>query len=115
MRLMKRGQRHKPLQPRYDAVVDQHRPVIVRTAMDHAMADCHRADAEFVPQPSAGDAHCGWNVRNQFNRIGAVGQRFVVRTARPQARTTANAIDLALDLPSQLSLSLDRKDLELDA
>ena len=77
MRLMKRGQRYKPLQLGYDAMVDQHRPDEVRTAVDHAMADSHRANAEFIPQPSAGNAHCCWNVRNQFDRIGAVGQRFV--------------------------------------
>ena len=53
MRLMKRGQRYKPLQLGYDAMVDQHRPDEVRTAVDHAMADSHRANAEFIPQPSA--------------------------------------------------------------
>ena len=115
MRLMKRGQRYKPLQLGYDAMVDQHRPDEVRTAVDHAMADSHRANAEFIPQPSAGNAHCCWNVRNRFDRIDAVNQRFVVGSARPQAGVTANTIDLALDLASQISLSLDRKDLELDA
>ena len=114
MRLMKRGQRYKPLQLGYDAMVDQHRPVMVRTAMNDAMTDSHRVDAKFVPQPSACDAHCCRNVRNRFDRIGAVGQWLTVRTARPQAGTTANAIHLALDQPLQLPLSLDRKDLELD-
>src|SRR3977135_467953 len=99
MRLMKRGQRDEPLQPGYDAVVDQHRPVIVRTAMNDAMTDGYRADAKFVPQPSACDAHRGRNVRNRFDRIGAVDQWIAVRTARPQARATANAIHLALDQP----------------
>ena len=97
MRLMKRGQRDEPLQPGYDAVVDQHRPVIVRTAMNDTMTDSHRADAKFVAQPSACYSHRGRNIRNQFDRIGAVGQWIAVRTARPQARTTANAIHLALD------------------
>jgi hypothetical protein len=102
MRLMQRGQRDEPLQPGDDAVVDQHRPVIVRTAMNDAMTDGHRADAKFIPQPSACDTHRGRNVRNRFDRIGAVGQRFAVLAARPQARTTADAIHLALDQAPQL-------------
>ena len=67
--------------------------------MNDAMTDGHRGDAKFVPQPSACDTHRGWNVRNRFDRIGAVGQWITVRTARPQARTAANAIHLALDQP----------------
>ena len=67
--------------------------------MNDAMTDGHRADAKLVPQPSACDAHRGRNIRNRLDRIGAVGQRIAVRTARPQARTTANAIHLALDQP----------------
>ena len=43
---------------------DQHRPIIVRTAMHDTMTDGHRADAKFVPQPSACDAHRGRHVRN---------------------------------------------------
>ena len=42
MRLMQRRQRDEPLQPRHDAMIDQHRPVIVRTAMNDAMTDGHR-------------------------------------------------------------------------
>src|SRR5258707_9701250 len=99
MRLMKRGQRDEPLQPGYDAVVDQHRPVIVRTAMNDAMTDGYRADAKFVPQPSACDAHRGRNVRNRFDRVGAVCQGIAVHAVCPQPRTAADAIDLALDLP----------------
>src|SRR5882762_6905605 len=110
MRLMKRGKRNEPLQPGYDAMVDQHRPVIVRTAMNDAMTDSHRVDAKLVPQPFACDTHRGRNVRDRFDRISAVGQRIAVCIARPQARTTANAIDLTLDLPPQLPFSLDRKD-----
>ena len=115
MRLMKRGQRNEPLQPGYDAMVDQHRPVIVRTAMNDAMTDSHRVDAKLVAQPFACDTHRGRNVRDRFYRIDAVGQRIAVRTARPQARTTANAVHLALDMPPKLPLPFNRKDLELDA
>src|SRR5258707_5698771 len=100
MRLMKRGQRNEPLQPGYDAMVDQHWPVIVRTAMNDAMTDSHRADAKLVPQPSACDTHRGRNVRDRFDRIDAVGQRIAVRAARPQARTAADTIHLALDQPA---------------
>ena len=96
---MKRGQRDEPLQPGYDAVVDRHRPVIIRAAMNDPMTNGHRADAKLVPQPSACDGHRGRNIRNRLDRIGAVGQRIAVRTACPQARTTANAIHLALDQP----------------
>src|SRR5258707_11014186 len=95
MRLMKRSQRNEPLQPGYDAMVDQHRPVIVRTAMNDAMADSHRSDAKLVPQPFACDTYCCRNIRNRFDRIDTVGQRIAVRAVRPQAGTTANAIDLA--------------------
>lgn len=62
MRLMKWGQRDEPLQLGHDAVVDQHRPIIARTAMDDAMADSNRADAKLVPQPIARDTHRGRNV-----------------------------------------------------
>ena len=48
MRLMKRSQRNEPLQSGHDAMVDQHRPVIVRTAMNDAMTDSHRVDAKFI-------------------------------------------------------------------
>ena len=97
MRLMQRGQRDEPLQPGDDAVVDLHRPVIVRAAMNDAMTDSHRVYAKFIAQPSACYSHRGRNIRNRFDRIGAVGQWIAVCTARPQTRTTANAIHLALD------------------
>ena len=115
MRLMQRRQRDEPLQAGHHAMVDQHRPVIVRTAMNDAMADGHRVDAKLVAQPFAGDAHRGRNVRDGLDRIGAVGQRIAVCAARAQSRTTADAIHLALDLPPQLPVALDREDLELDA
>lgn len=115
MRLMKWGKRHEPLQSGYDTVVDQHWLAEIRSTVNNAVTDCDRANADFIAQPSADDAHCGWDVRNRFDRIDAVGQGFVVRIARPQARTTANAIQLALDLPPQSPLPFDRKDLELDA
>src|SRR3981189_2834891 len=79
MRLMKRGQRNEPLQPGYDAMVDQHRPVIIRTAMNDAMTNRHRSDTKLVAQPFACDTNCRRNVRNRFDRIDTVGQRIAIR------------------------------------
>src|SRR5882762_5566386 len=99
MRLMKRGQRNEQLKPRYDAGVDQHRSVVVWTAMNDMMTDSHRADAKLVAQPFACDTHRGRNVGNQIDRIGAVGQPIAVRVIRLQSRPAANAIHLTLDPP----------------
>src|SRR5258708_24715838 len=99
MRLMKRSQRNEPLQPGYDAMVDQHRPVIVRTPMNDAMTDSHRGDAKLVPQPFACDTYCRRNVRDRFDRIDTDGQRIAVRSVPPHARPTAHTIHLALDQP----------------
>src|ERR1700694_4407851 len=99
MRLMKRGQCNEPLQSGYDAVVDQHRPVIVWTTMNDMMTDSHRVDAKLIAQPFACDTHRGRNVGDQIDRIGAVAQPIPVRVIRPQSRTDANAIHLTLDPP----------------
>src|SRR3954451_24381148 len=115
VRLMERGQRDEALQPSYDAMVDQYRPVMVRAAMNDAMTDSHRRDTKLVPQPFACDTHCRRNVRNRFDRIGAVGHWIAVYAGSPQARTIAYTINLSFDQPTQPSLSLDRKHLELDA
>jgi hypothetical protein len=98
MGLMERGKRNEAFQPGYDAMVDQHRPIIVRATMNDAMTDSHRADAKLVPQPFARDIHRGRNVGDRFDRIDAVGQRIAVRTARPQARPATDTIHLPLDL-----------------
>ena len=64
-------------------MIDQHRTVMVRAAMNDAMTDRHRVDAKFVPQPSAGDTHRGRNILHRFDRIGAVDHWSAVGAARP--------------------------------
>src|SRR3954466_14524831 len=71
-------------------------------------------DAKLVPQPFTGDGHCRCNVRDGLERIGTVGNRIDARASRLQSRTATDAVDLALDLPPQRALALDRKDLEFD-
>ncbi|MGY4315615.1 hypothetical protein ACVWW1_004942 [Bradyrhizobium sp. JR3.5] len=115
VRLMQRCEADEPVQAGDHPVVNQDRPVEVRTAVHHAMPDSYRVNAKLVSQPCAGDAHCGRDIRNGFNRIGAVSQRIAAHTSCPQARPTANSVDLALDLPPQSALPLDQKDLELYA
>lgn len=98
-----------------NAVIDRYRPVKVRAAMHDAVSDRDRVDAKLVPQPAPGDLHRRRNVRDGLDRIRSLGQRLTVRTTRPQPWSAGNAVDLALDLPAKDTLSLDRKDLELDA
>src|SRR6185503_19975295 len=112
---MKRRQRDIFLQPRRHAVVDQDGPVVIRAAMDNAMSGGYGTDPKLIAQPCAGGCHRPWNVRNGFDRIGAVRQRFTLRVTCPQPGPAAYAIHLALDLAPQLSLALDREDLEFHA
>ena len=115
VRLMQGREVDEPFQSRHDPVIDQHRPIEFRTAMHDTMSDSDRMNAKLVPQPLAGYAHGGGNVRHGFNWIGAFGQGLAARTTGAQARTAADAIDLALDLSLKSSLAFDRKDLEFDA
>jgi len=77
--------------------------------------DRYRLDATFAPQPVTGDGHCGRNVRDSLDRIGAIGELIAFRASRAQSRTAANTIHLPLDLAPQRALSLHGEDLELDA
>ena len=47
--LMQRRKCREPLQTRDHAMVDQHRAIVVGTAMDDPMADGERAQLKFVP------------------------------------------------------------------
>ena len=68
--------------------------------MDDAMADGDRVDTKFVAQPGACDRHRGRHTGNRLDRIGTIRHRITGRAARPQARTAADAVHLALDQPS---------------
>ena len=115
MRLMQRRQRDEAFQPRHDGMIDQHRPVVIRPAMNDAMADRNRGDAKLIPQPGAGDRHGGGNVSDRFDRIGAVGHGIAGCAAGAQPRAAADAVHLSLDLPPQFAIALNREDLKLDA
>ena len=69
---MQRRKCREPLQTRDHPMVDQHGPIVIRTAMDDAMADSERAQLKFVPQPGAREHQGGRNVRNTLDRIGPV-------------------------------------------
>ena len=47
--LMQRRECREPLQTRDHAMVDQHGPIIIRTAVHDPMADGERAQLKFIP------------------------------------------------------------------
>ena len=113
--LMKRRKRREALQTRNHAMVDQHGPVVIGTAMDDPMADGERAQLKFIPQPGACEHHRGRNVRNALDRIGPVRQRIASWSGGAQPGTASNAVHLALDLPTQPAVAIHGEHLELDA
>ena len=70
--LMQRRKRREPLQTRDHAMVDQHGPIIIGTAMHDPMADGERAQLKFIPQPGAREHQGGRDIRNALDRIGPV-------------------------------------------
>jgi hypothetical protein len=115
VRLVKRRKRHEPFQASHHVVVDQYRPVVVRTAMNNPMPHRHWGDAKLVPQPYARGSHGRRNVRDSFDWIGAVRDGLAACATRSQAWAAPYAIDLPLDLRPKAPLSVRGIDLELDA
>ena len=79
------------------------------------MPDSDRIDVELVTQPCASNRHRGRHVRYCLDRKDPVSHGIAARAAGAQPRAAADAVDLALDLPSQPALAFHRKDLELHA
>ena len=72
---MQGRQRREMLQACDHAVIDQHGPVVIGTAMHHAVTDGERVHLKFIPQPGARAHQRRRNVGNILDRIDAVRDR----------------------------------------
>src|SRR5262249_22258533 len=82
---------------------------------DDPVSDSKRRYLLFISQPGGSDLQRHRDIRNVFDGIGPVGQRLALGTTRTQPRTAADAVHLALDLPTEPAIAVDREDLKLHA
>ena len=93
--LMQRCKRNIPLQARKHVFVDQNRPVIVRAAMNDAMADRDKLYAGGLAQPFGGGRSSRRHISDFGRCIRLVDQRRPVRRFSAQARPGANSVNLS--------------------
>lgn len=113
VRLMQRRECNQPFQTRHHGVIDQDRPRVIRSSLSDAMSHGQRVDSQFVPQPGIDNHACRRNVIDVVVLIGAVRQRIAVRSARSEARMTAEPVKPSLDLPLQPPLVSYGEELEV--
>ncbi len=113
--LMQGRERNEALQARNHVVVDQDRPVIVRTAMDHAMTDCDGIELLRLAQPGSDLLHRGRKVGRVLHAIALVDQPCSVGSLGAQPRARSDAVHLALDQALEIAAPRGPEHLELDA
>ena len=96
-------------------MIDQHRAGVIRPAMHDAMTDGDGVDTKFIAQPGTRDRHRGRYIRHDIDRIDPVSQRITGWAVGTQARTAADSVHLALDLPAQPALAFHSENLKLHA
>src|SRR5262245_5265437 len=83
--------------------------------MNYAVSNRHWTDVKLVAQPGARNFESCRHIGNALDRIGPIRQRPSIRTAGSQPRASADPVHLALDLPLEPAVAVDREDLELHA
>ena len=115
VRLMQGCEGHVLLEIRDHALVDDHRPVIFRPAMDDPVANRDEVEALGLPEPSRHHGNRRGNVGDLVRRIAPIDQRRPVVRLGKQPRPRADPVDLALDQAAQRAAALNAEYLELDA
>ncbi len=90
-------------------MVDQYRAIVIRTAVDDAMADGERTHLQFLPQPGACvSIRAAGTSGTALDRIGPVRRAVAVR--RPRARSRGRLpipSTCPLDPPPQPAVAVD--------
>ena len=75
MRLMQRRERRETLEARDHAMVDQHGPVVIRSAMHDPVTDGERTQWSSSRSQALASVSAAGTSGNSLDRIGAFGQR----------------------------------------
>lgn len=59
VRQMKRRERRQSIQTSQNSLINQDRPVMLRTAVDDAVPDSNGADMKLIPHPGTCNVQCG--------------------------------------------------------
>ena len=112
--LMQRRERRIAFEPRKNLFVDQDRLIVLRSAMDHAVADGGRFKLLRFAQPRTSRLQRRRNILQLLGRIGLVDQLRLVCCFGAQPRLASNAVHLALE-QALWPLGVGGEHLELDA
>jgi hypothetical protein len=115
VRLVQRSERHVALQSSDHLGIYQNRVSVIRAAMDDAVADRIWLNALLVPQPCARRLQRRRHIGNGRDVIFAIDKAFAVGPARPQSRTRADSVHLALDRARERAAAINGKHLKFDA
>src|SRR5262245_51876009 len=115
VRLMQGRERNIALELREHALVDQYRPIELRTAVHNPMADGDRLEVLRLTQPSAGDGERRRHVGHIVRRVGLVDKCRAVGCFGLKSWPRANTTHLPLDQPLELVTPISVENLAFDA
>jgi len=99
---MQRRERNVPLEVSKHVLIDQNRPVVVRTAMDHPVADRNRIDILGFAQPLRRHGNRGRNIGDVVSTIVPIDEQSAVACLCAQVWARTNSIDLSLEQAAKL-------------